>query len=146
MKLAKLKQCKSRFRVPYKMYKDDQTIPQDFQLVSNDAYLARFQYSIFEDGNFDYSDNILDCIIASINDSPFVFVIDGPFITQQIPFQTKVDVNNGHIFMSGIFAVQKSNLDRYDELKIQFQRRVKSDLIENIDKQIEDLKKAKQLL
>lgn len=146
MKLARIKEGRSKFRVPYKLYEDDEEIPESFILVANDVYEAMFQYMIFQDGIFDFCQDQKQCIIASIEKQPFIFVVDGPFIVEQIPFETKVDVNNGHVLIRGIFAVDKNSLDKYDEMKINFQQKVKEDLIKQIDKQIEDLKEARKFV
>ena len=146
MKLARMKDCKSKFRVPYKLYEDEENVSQDFILVANDVYSAYFQHAIFEDGVFEYSQEQKEGIIANVNGTPFIFVTNGPFVVEQIPFETKVDINGGHIFISGIFAIDKTNMEHYDELKNNFEERIKEDLKEQIKKQIDDLNKSLSII
>lgn len=146
MKLARIKKSNTRFKVPYKLYEDDREIPEEFQLVAEDVYEAAFQYSVFEDGVFDYNQQQKNGIIATIEGSPFIFVTDGPFIVEQIPFETKVDISNGHIFIRGIFALDRNSLDKYEDMKIQFETRVKEDLLKQIQTNIKDLEESKKYL
>lgn len=146
MKLARMINTQSKFQVPYKLYKDEQEIAEGFQLISEGVYEACFQYVIFDDGVFDYCQDQKFGIIATIENIPFIFITDGPFIVEQIPFETKVDLNNGHVFVRGVFAVEKGRLEQYDEMKKAFEKRVREDLIQQIDKQIADLNVSKKLI
>ena len=139
MKLAKTKRTQSRFKIPYKLFEDDEVIPDDFDFVANQVYPAIFQYVIFDNGMFDYEQKQREGIVATIENVAYIFITDGCFITEQIPFDTKVDLRDGHILLKGIFAVNKEKLDNYDSLQIEFEKHIKEDLLNNITKQIEDL-------
>ena len=104
------------------------------------------QYFIFEDGRFDYSYNQREAIIATVNKEPFVFIVDGPFICEQIPFETKIDISDGHVFVSGVFAIAKSSIGQYDQMKKDFEKRIKDDLLKQIEKQKSELEELKKVL
>lgn len=146
MKLAKNKKTFTRFKIPFKIFQDDENIPEEFDFISNQIYPAVFQYVIFENGHFDYENKQRQGIVATIENRPYIFVIQGCFIVEQIPFDTKVDVNKDNIMLRGIFAINKSNLDNYDELQVEFEKNIKADLLKNIQSQIDDLTSVKKYL
>jgi hypothetical protein len=76
-----------------------------------------YQYAIFEDGKFDYEDNLKEGIIVQIDKIPYIFSTKDNYIIEQLPFETKIDVNQGHIFVRGIFAIERNAITQCDEMR-----------------------------
>ena len=146
MKLLRFKNEESKFYVKYKMIGENQEVPQECEVISQDAHVGICQQFVFDDGKFEYSKDLENCIVAIVKRTPFIFVTKENVIVKQIPFETKINIEKGHVFVAGFFSLQEEYKNNIDQMKSSFQAKVKEDLLKSVEQQITGLQQAKKFL
>lgn len=148
MKLLINKDNKSRFTMQFTLVQDDFKFDDKvYMQYGKNAVKCKFKNVIFEDGKFEYEPYIRDGVVCQVgqNDRKFVFEIDKDKIINRFSFDSSIDIENDCLIVKAIFAFEEGQ-NAQQNLKKKFETNLRCEVMDKVEKQIQQLMRIKSRL